>query len=136
MPDVLDVVYDGQCAFCIRALTVVSRLSRRNVFRYHDANDHATVSARFPMLAGADTDAALFVVEPGRRVFRGFFGFRRMMWASPWLSPFLVLFYLPGASLVGPRLYARVASNRRRFGCSSVACVLPRTVDRRPDSRA
>jgi len=34
----LDVIYDGRCRFCIRSLTLVRRLARRHVFRFHDAN--------------------------------------------------------------------------------------------------
>lgn len=73
---------------------------------------------RFPMLADADTNHAMFAVTPRGEVFRGFFAFRRIMWESPRLYPLLPLFYGPGATLIGPRIYAWVARNRRRFGCS------------------
>jgi predicted DCC family thiol-disulfide oxidoreductase YuxK len=119
-PRVIDIVYDGQCGFCVSALDRVRRLARRNVFRFHDAND-GTVLARFPMLAGADTDRAMFAVTERGEVFRGFFAFRRMLWASPWLVPLLALFYAPGASLVGPRSYAWIARRRRGLGCAA-AC--------------
>jgi predicted DCC family thiol-disulfide oxidoreductase YuxK len=123
--EILDVVYDGQCGFCARSLALCARLARRSVFRLHDANDRNVMETRFPMLAVADTADAMFVVSGEGAVFRGFFAFRRMMWASPWLYPFLPFFYAPGASLLGPRLYAWVARHRRNFGCAAQACAVP-----------
>jgi predicted DCC family thiol-disulfide oxidoreductase YuxK len=119
---VIDIVYDGQCGFCVRALGRFRRMARRDVFRLHDANDGAVVLARFPMLAGADTDDAVFAITSRGEVFRGFFAFRRMLWASPWLFPLLPFFYAPAAALLGPRIYARVARRRRSLGCAAGAC--------------
>jgi predicted DCC family thiol-disulfide oxidoreductase YuxK len=121
---VIDIVYDGQCGFCVRALDRVRRLARRSVFRFHDAHDGVAVLARFPVLGGADTDLAMFAVTERGEVFRGFFAFRRMLWASPWLVPFLVLFYAPGASLLGPRIYAWIARHRRGIA-GAAACEVP-----------
>ena len=36
--------------------------------------------------------------------------------------PLIPLFYLPGSGVIGPRVYAWVARNRRRFGCESDVC--------------
>jgi predicted DCC family thiol-disulfide oxidoreductase YuxK len=116
---VIDIVYDGQCGFCVGALDRVRRLARRSVFRFHDANDDVAVLARFA------------VTERGE-VFRGFFAFRRMLWASPWLVPFLVLFYAPGAGILGPRIYAWIARRRRGLGCAA-ACEV--AAPRRPPGR-
>ena len=121
----LDIVYDGQCGFCVGALRLVRRAARRDVFRLHDANDRAAIATRFPTLADADTDEAMFAVTGRGEVFLGFYAFRRMMWASPWLYPFLLFFYAPGASLLGPRLYAWVARHRRSLGCAAEACAVP-----------
>ena len=122
---VIDIVYDGQCGFCVSALARLRRMARRDVFRLHDANEGESVRARFPMLAGADTDLAMFAVTERGEVFRGFFAFRRMLWASPWLVPLLALFYAPGASLLGPRSYAWIARRRRGLGCAAAACEVP-----------
>jgi predicted DCC family thiol-disulfide oxidoreductase YuxK len=122
---VIDIVYDGQCGFCIRALVRLHRLAGRNVFRFHDANNRAAALARFPMLAGADTAEAMFVITERGEVFRGFLAFRRMLWASPRLYPLLAIFYAPGASFLGPRIYAWVARRRRSLGCAASACEVP-----------
>jgi predicted DCC family thiol-disulfide oxidoreductase YuxK len=114
----VEVIYDGQCRLCRRSLDIVQRLAGRKVFRLHDANDRESIRSNFRMLADADTEKAMFVVTPRGEVFRGFFAYRRMLWESPRLYPFLPLFYAPGAAHIGPRIYAWVARNRRNLGCS------------------
>src|SRR5437762_7090795 len=88
----LEVIYDGQCRLCRRSLDIVQRFAGRKVFRLHDANDREMIRSNFRMLADADTENAMFLVTPRGEVFRGFFAFRRMMWESPRLYPFLPLF--------------------------------------------
>ena len=121
----IDIVYDGQCGFCRRALARLRRMARRDVFRLHDASDREAVLGRFPVLAGADTDEAMFAVTERGEVFRGFFAFRRVLWESPWLFPLLPLFYAPGAGLLGPRAYAWVARHRCSLGCATDGCEVP-----------
>ena len=120
----IDIVYDGQCGFCVSALQWTRWLARRRVFRFHDANDTEAVLARFPMLAGADTEFAMFAVTQSGEVYRGFFAFRRMLWASPWLFALLALFYAPGARFLGPRIYTWFARRRRSLGSAAAACVV------------
>jgi predicted DCC family thiol-disulfide oxidoreductase YuxK len=127
---VLHVIYDGQCGFCVRSLKVCRALDARRALRFHDANARQQVSAQFPELSGADFENAMFAVASDRRVTRGFFAFRRILWESPLMWPLIPLFYFPGTGIVGPRVYAWVARNRRRFGCESDVCELPAVRDR------
>ena len=120
----LNVVYDGHCGFCIRALNVVRALDVRHALRFYDAHQPETLE-RFPILREADLDEALYVVAEGEPPYRGFFAFRRMLWISPLMWLLIPLFYFPGAGLCGPRVYAWVARNRSRFGCGSEVCALP-----------
>lgn len=126
----LNVIYDGQCGFCVRSLKVCRALDVRRALRFHDANARQQVFAQFPELSGADFENAMFAVAPDRRVTRGFFAFRSILWESPLMWPLIPLFYFPGTSIVGPRVYAWVAKNRRRFGCESDVCELPAVRDR------
>ena len=126
----LDVIYDGQCGFCVRSLKVCRAVDVRGALRFHDANARQKVYASFPELATADFENAMFAVAPDRRVTRGFFAFRSILWESPLLWPLIPVFYLPGAGVLGPRVYAWVARNRRRFGCESEVCEMPPTGDR------
>lgn len=121
----LDVIYDGQCGFCVRALTLCRALDVRGALRFHDANALRQAHSLFPELRDADFDHAMFAVSPDRGVTRGFFAFRRILWESPLMWPLLLLFYFPGAGWMGPRVYAWVAKNRHRFGCDTEACDLP-----------
>src|SRR5438045_6850025 len=98
----LDVIYDAQCRFCLRSLRLLEWLAGDRLFRLHDGNDR-DVQSKFPVLARADTNDAMYVVTPRGEVFRGFFAFRRIMWESPRLYPFLPLFYALAAGLVGPK---------------------------------
>lgn len=128
------VIYDGQCRFCIRSLTLFRAADVLNVFRFHDAHDAASIATLFPELQGADFDNAMFVVTERRAVYRGFFAFRRMIWSSPLLWLLIPVFYFPGATPVGTRIYAWVAKNRLKFGCQSDACSLPVRLPKDPSS--
>jgi predicted DCC family thiol-disulfide oxidoreductase YuxK len=121
----VDVIYDGLCGFCVRSIRFARALDARGILRYHDANDRAEVDGRFAELADADFDNAMFVVDRERRVYRGFFAVRRIARALPLMWPLLALLYFPGSGWAGPKVYAWVARNRRRFGCESDVCALP-----------
>ena len=120
----LDVIYDGHCGFCVRAMSVCRALDVRRALRFHDANARPEIGRRFPELATADLDDAMFVVGPDRALYRGFFAFRRLSWASPLTWPLLPVFYFPGSAWLGPKMYAWVARHRRHFGCESDVCVI------------
>lgn len=126
----LHVIYDGQCGFCVRSLKVCRALDVRGALRFHDANARPQIDASFPELATADFENAMFAVAPDRSVTRGFFAFRRILWESPLMWLLIPLFYLPGSGVIGPRAYAWVARNRRRFGCESEVCEMPPAGDR------
>jgi predicted DCC family thiol-disulfide oxidoreductase YuxK len=115
----LQVVYDGSCRFCSAVARALRRLDLRGVLDLHDAAGREAVLARLPVLRDADLDAALFVVEEGGAVFRGFFGVRRLARALPPAWPLLPLLYAPGARALGPKVYAWVARNRHCLGCGA-----------------
>lgn len=125
MSSQLHLVYDGDCAFCVRSLRLLRGFDVRHRFELWDANDRGRVLSAFPTLAGADFERAMFAVSGEGKTYRGFFAFRRAIWESPLLVPLIVLFYFPGASLIGPRIYDWVARHRHRLGCDSDRCELP-----------
>lgn len=118
----LDLVYDGQCNLCLRAVRTLRVLDTGQRLRYHDGNDGEMLTARFPMLQDADVDMAMFLVKADGSFYRGFFAFRELVWLSPLTWPLAILFYFPGAAMVGPHVYAWIAKNRRRLGCNSQSC--------------
>lgn len=117
------IIYDGHCGFCIRSLNAIGALDVRGVLRFHDLHESRTFD-EFPNLRGADVEDAMYAVAEGETPQRGFFAFRRVLWSSPLMWPLLPLFYFPGVSFAGTRVYAWVARNRKSFGCESDFCQL------------
>jgi predicted DCC family thiol-disulfide oxidoreductase YuxK len=120
----LHIIYDGHCAFCMRALNIVSKLDVRGALSFHDSH-HSETFEQFPMLQEADVNDAMYAISEGEPPHRGFYAFRRLLWTSPLTWALLPLFYFPGMSFLGTRAYAWVARNRTRFGCRSDSCSLP-----------
>lgn len=120
----IDIIFDGQCGFCIRSLKVVRALDIRGALRFHDANQPETLEL-FPELRGADLTEAMYARVQGEPAHRGFYAFRRVLWSSPLMWPLIPLLYFPGVSFLGERVYAWVARNRKNFGCESDLCPLP-----------
>ena len=120
----VNIIYDGNCGFCVRSLKILSALDVRGLLRFHKSQNAETF-AQFPGLRGADVADAMYAVAGDELPQRGFFAFRRVLWSSPLMWPLLLLFYLPGASFAGTRIYAWVARNRESFGCESNSCALP-----------
>ena len=125
----INIIYDGQCRFCVRSLKVVRALDARRALRFHDAHVPETFE-RFPEMRGVDVEDAMYAFVEGETPQRGFFAFRRLLWSSPLMWPLIPVFYFPGASLIGPRVYAWVAHHRKNFGCASDFCALPATSPR------
>jgi predicted DCC family thiol-disulfide oxidoreductase YuxK len=120
----IDIIFDGQCRFCIRSLRVVRALDIRAALRFHDANRGETLEF-FPELRGAALSEAMYARVEGEPPHRGFYAFRRLLWSSPLMWPLIPLFYFPGVSFPGERVYAWVARNRKNLGCESNLCPLP-----------
>lgn len=120
----IDIIFDGECGFCIRSLRVVRALDIRRALRFHDANRPETLEL-FPRLRGADLAEAMYASVEGEPLHRGFYAFRRLLWVSPLMWPLIPLFYFPGVSLPGERVYAWVARNRKDLGCKSNLCPVP-----------
>ena len=108
----------------MRSLRLIKRADRCQAFHLVDTGN-SEWRAQFLHIRPEETENAMLVVTASGEVFSGFYAFRRMLWASPWLWPLLLLFYFPGATLVGPRIYGWIARNRRPFGCRVEACELP-----------
>ena len=125
MAERIAIIYDGECLCCTRALRIFGRIDFSHAMRLYDSHASALVASRFPMLAGADFDQAMFAVTDRGDVYRGYFAFKALVRKVPLAWPLLPLFYLPGTNRIGPRLYAWVARNRRRFGCTTDVCIPP-----------
>jgi predicted DCC family thiol-disulfide oxidoreductase YuxK len=117
------LIYDGNCGFCVKVMRLFAAIDIRHRLVFHDARRRSSVLAQFPPLRDADLDDAMFAVQ-GEAVWRGFFAFRQLIWHSPISWLLIPLFYAPGASYVGPRLYRWIASKRHKLGCAD-SCAIP-----------
>ena len=124
--ETIDIIFDGQCGFCINTLKLVRALDIREALRFHDARRSQTLEL-FPELRSAALAEAMYARVQGEPPHRGFYAFRRLLWCSPLMWPLIPLFYFPGVSFLGKRVYAWVAGNRKNFGCESDLCPLPAT---------
>ena len=82
-PEPISVIYDGDCRFCTRALRAIQRLDPRGIVQLYDSHASELVADRFPMLAGADFDQAMFTVTAQGTVFRGYFAFKEILRRLP-----------------------------------------------------
>lgn len=117
------LIYDGDCAFCVKVLRVFAAIDVRHRLAFHDARQRSMVLARFPQLRDADLDEAMFTVQ-GEDVARGFYAFRQLIWQSPFSWLLIPLFYAPGAAYAGPWLYRWIAGKRSALGCGQ-RCEFP-----------
>jgi predicted DCC family thiol-disulfide oxidoreductase YuxK len=112
-PASLQMIYDGTCPLCIRSITLVAYFDWFQQIRYLDLTDWATVSKIYPKLDQQACMDEIHVIDSRtRKVYKGFFGFRRIAWELPLLWFLLPMLYLPGVSISGRWFYSLVASNR------------------------
>ncbi len=113
----LSLIYDGNCAFCLRSRGVIEKIDTFGVLQFYDFHDAGTMAGKFPMISPEDAEEAMIAVTEDLRIFKGFYAFRQIAWSSPWLWLLIPLFYFPGASYFGSRFYACIARNRSHLGC-------------------
>ena len=123
--DKLEVLYDGHCPMCIRSMTFL------RYFDWYDRITYSDVTVRWPSLSAqrdigfslSDALREMYLLLPDGSVRKGFFAFREMMWRMPLLWPFLVIFYVPMAETIGPKIYHFVARRRLRIErCTHETC--------------
>lgn len=116
----ISVLYDGQCILCRRSvfvLQLLDRLGRLDPIDFHDAKKRKTVA---PDLKMADLDKAMHIVLPRKQAFKGFRAFRTLCWHLPALWIAVPVLYIPGMSILGDAVYARIADSRVR--CTGDTC--------------
>lgn len=120
----LEVLFDVQCPLCIRSMTLVRYFDWLDGIVYSDVTKRwATLGPKNPGISLDDCLKEMYLLLPDGSVKKGYFAFREMLWRLPLLWPIALLFYLPGASILGPQIYHYVASHRFRFTrCTSDAC--------------
>jgi predicted DCC family thiol-disulfide oxidoreductase YuxK len=121
------VLYDGKCSFCIRSVEVLSSL---DIFRRLKLVDNRAAENKklFPGFDKERADRELLVRKNGGGWLGGFDACRFLARYLPLLWPVLPLLYLPGAAVMGRKIYAKVAGNRY--------CIVPSAEKPQPAGKA
>ena len=105
------LVYDGECGFCRRTVSIVSRWDRDGRLALIPFQDQARVAAfHIPLPALA---AAMHLVLPDGRVFAGADAGAELLRLLPGKRWLAWLFAVPGALPVARRVYRWIARRRR-----------------------
>jgi predicted DCC family thiol-disulfide oxidoreductase YuxK len=121
------VLYDGECAFCRKSVSILQKLDWLKALRYQNGREVEKLPATEPPLQPERLIEEMHLVTPdGLHVYAGFAAFRWMAWRLPllWIiAPFL---YLPGVPWLGNKVYLWIARNRFKLApCKDGACELP-----------
>jgi predicted DCC family thiol-disulfide oxidoreductase YuxK len=121
------VLYDGQCAFCLKSVALLRRLDWLGKLRYVDARHPEELpDSDIPIELPRLLQEMHVVTADGRHLYHGFQALRWLAWRLPLLWGFAPLLYLPGVLPLGQRLYLWVARNRfRLIPCHGGVCTLP-----------
>ena len=121
------LVYDGNCQFCrasVRTLQIMDLFSTLKIVDYQKFADREI----HPDLTREQAHSQVYLIEPDGTLYGGFFVFRRLCLTLPMMYPLILIFYFPGAGIIGPRVYSWVAQNRYLFHfnktCHDNACFI------------
>ena len=110
------VLYDGQCALCLKSVGILKRLDWLGLLTYVDARDREHLPPSDAPLDPERLMQEMHVLTPdGRGLYHGFGSLRWLAWRLPLLWPLAPFLYLPGVPGLGQRLYLWIARNRFRL---------------------
>lgn len=120
------LIYDGNCGFCQRSVQQLRVMDLFNAVKMVDFQSHSDLEKLHPQLTKERCASQIHLVEPDGTLYGGFEVFRRLCFVLPMLYPFVLVFYFPGAGIIGPSIYRWVAKNRYLFHsnriCKNNAC--------------
>ncbi len=116
------VIYDGQCGICRCTVTRLQALDVTARYEYRDFHTAEDVSQWHPKLTPELCARELVVIDGQGRLFGGFYAFRKMCLTVPLMVPAILIFYFPGAGVLGPFMYRLIARNRRHLPAFFSAC--------------
>lgn len=128
------VVYDGECAFCVRQIGRIRRMDAAAHFDYVPRQE-PTLEKRFPILAESDFNTGIRLIGTDGSVTVGADAMYEVMRRLPRLRLVAWLYRVPGIHGLCRALYAWIAANRQRLSryCDTGACDTP-AVSRRDRS--
>lgn len=111
------LVYDGHCGFCRASVRQLQVMDLFNRVEYVDFQTHLELTSLHPQLDKQKAASQIHLVEGGhlperKKLYGGFFVFRRLCFLMPMLYPAIFIFYAPGSGVFGPLVYGWIAKNR------------------------
>ena len=113
--------YDSACLFCTRSTFLIMALDHLGRVQAVDFRNAKLRMKHAPDVAETDLDRAMHIKIPGGRYVKGFDGFRALAWHLPVTRAITPLLYAPGVPLIGRKIYAHIAENRKK--CANGVCV-------------
>ncbi len=117
------LIFDGECGFCRRAVTLLMRWDKYGRLRFVPFQDPAAL-AQLPAIPRASLEQAMHLVTPAGEVYAGATAVPVILRLLKWGRPLALAFRFPGVPAVAARIYRIVARNRHRLGCGSSTCTL------------
>jgi predicted DCC family thiol-disulfide oxidoreductase YuxK len=123
--ETIPVFYDGDCVFCQRTAKILACLDVLKKLRFINFREEKTIK-EYPSFdpVRAEREIALYSKS---KWFHGYLAFKYISWKLPPLWPIVWMFYFPGASFVGHKVYRWVSNHRYLIlgrTCSTNACFL------------
>ncbi len=119
----VEIFYDGQCPLCLRSMTVLQAFDWFQRLTFSDLETQwPRLSVQHPEIALEACRQDMHVRLSNGSMQKGFFAYRAILKRLPALWPLLAILYLPFASMIGPRVYGRIASRRTRHQCTTETC--------------
>lgn len=117
------VVYDGECAFCLRQISRIRRKDTHGRFAFVSKQTPG-IEDRFPQLAQSDFNTGMRLIAPDGRIFVGADAVYHIARDLPFLRRVAWLYRVPGLQKLARWAYAWVAARRYRLAktCEDGEC--------------
>jgi predicted DCC family thiol-disulfide oxidoreductase YuxK len=121
------VLYDGQCPFCLKSVSILKRLDWFHTLEYQNAREtNQLPSCEVPLEPNRLLEEMHLITPNRKRVYSGFEAFRWIAMRIPLLWSLVPWMYLPGIPKLGQKAYLWVAKNRFKLvPCHDGVCHLP-----------
>jgi predicted DCC family thiol-disulfide oxidoreductase YuxK len=113
----IQVLYDGLCPFCVRAIRLLARLdlfARLEFLDFHCMELNNYNRTQKLNLTSKNLEEEMYVVSRGS-AYRGFKAYRVIAVALPVFWPLAPWLFLPGISSLGGLVYSLIARNRLKL---------------------
>ena len=126
-PNQAVVLYDGECPFCRKSVSILQKLDWRDKLAYHTARDMDGIPDNSANLNQEAMLEELHLLTIDRkRAYAGFRAFRWMAWRLPLTMLFAPLMYIPGVPWLGSKTYHWISRNRFKIvPCDEQGCKVP-----------